>query len=392
MRVEPVQAAEQLDSITLTGVIFRDERIVYSAKDGGVVRLFSNGERVSKDAVVAQVYDRLSSEDYALSKIEKSLEILNDSNKVSDNSTKNLDAKINRLYYTIRLKSEEGDFSTVAEKSDELLVLMNRREILINRRMNYNEEIAELKAQRERLIFSGAAGTGVDVKTPVSGYFSSFVDGYENTFTGGAAKSLGFNDLSKLLEKDPENLSVTAEGYAVGKTALLPVWYLCAKTDRDTAYKLSEGKPYTISFPMASGSETEFRLSRIVVENGGDGAILVFETDLQSRELGSARKQTVTIVREKITGLRVPVSAVRTNDENEVGVYILKNNRVTFRHIEILTEKDGWCIVKEFAPDEEGYADMLHKYDSMIVSGKGLKEQVDSDDGETTEYEIRIFG
>ena len=95
---------------------------------------------------------------------------------------------------------------------------------------------------------------------------------------------------------------------------------------------------------------------------------------------------------ERIEGLRVPVSAVRTNENNQTGVYILKNNKVTFRRIEILDEKDGSCIVKEFSPDEEGYAEMLHKYDSLIISGKGLKEQAETDDGETTDYEIRIFG
>ena len=35
---------------------------------------------------------------------------------------------------------------------------------------------------------------------------------------------------------------------------------------------------------------------------------------------------------------------------------------------------------------------MLHKYDSLIISGKGLKEQAEEADGDTTDYEIRIFG
>lgn len=391
MRVEPVQYAEQSENLTLTAVIFRDERVIYGDRNGGVVRLYSNGEKVNKNAVVARVYDTLTTEDYTLANIEKRLNILTDSNKVNDNTTKNTDAKISKLYYTIRLKSEEGDFSTVTEKTDELLVLLNRREIIVNSRLNFNTEIADLKAMRDRMLSSGA-GVGYDVKTDISGYFSSFVDGYEDVFTSDKALEYGYKELSELLDGDPDSLSVTDRGYAVGKVAHLPTWYICAKTDKDTAYKLSEGKTYTIGFPMASGSETEFTLRRIITEDGGKGAVLVFSTDIQSREIGSARKQTVSVTMEKTTGLRVPVSAVRTDDDDNVGVYILKNNKVTFRKIEILTERDGYCIVKEYAPDEEGYAEMLHKYDSLIISGKGLKEQVDTDDGETTEYEIRIFG
>ena len=337
------------------------------------------------------VYDSFYAEDYELSKLDRKIAILTESNKESDNTLKNLDAKINRLYYTVRLKSEEGDFSSVSEKSDELLVLLNRREILINARLNYNQEIAELKAQRERIISSGK-GESEGVETPVSGYFYGYVDGYENLFTAEAAKEYQYEELSALMRQPAQELSVTAEGYAVGKTALDSKWYICAETDRDTAYKLSNENKYSISFPTASGSETEFMLERVVTDYGGDGAILVFSTDMQERDLGSARKQTVSLVLEKTEGLRVPVSAVRTNDENEVGVYILKNDKTTFRKIEILTESDGYCIVKEYAPDEEGYSEMLHKYDNLIVSGKGLKEEANVEDGETTDYEIRIFG
>lgn len=391
MRVEPVQAAEQTQSVTLTGIIFRDERVVYGESGGGVIRLYANGEKVSKNATVARVYDTFRSEDYALTSLDRKISILTDSNKVSDNTTKNLDAKINRLYYTIRLKSEQGDFSSVAEKTDELLVLLNRREILVNARLNFNAEIAEYKARRDELISSGS-GLSTEVKTPVSGYFSSCVDGYENLFTAKAATELSYEDLAELMDQPAQELSVTKDGYAVGKIAHDSKWYLCAVTDKDTAYKLTEGEKYTVAFPTASGSEKEFTLMRIITQNGGNKAVIVFGTDIQSRELGEARKQTVSLVMERIEGLRVPVSAVRTDEENHTGVYILKNNKVTFRKIEILSEKDGYCIVKEYAPDEEGYSEMLHKYDSLIISGKGLKEAAEEADGETTDYEIRIFG
>ncbi len=390
MRVEPVQSAEQTQAITLTGIIFRDEQVIYG-QSGGVVRLFANGEKVSKNAVVARVYDTFTTQDYALSRIDKKISILTDSNKSADNTVKSLDTKINRLYYSVRLKSEEGDFATLAEKTDELLILLNRREILVNARLNYNTELSQLKAQRENLISSGS-GAYTEVTTPVSGYFSSSVDGYERIFTASAAKSLTYEELSELMKQPADEISVTTDGYAVGKMAHDPKWYLCAETDRDTAYKLSEGEKYSVSFSAASGRETEFTLERIVVQYGGTGAVLVFSTDKQSSDLGNARKQTVSVVMERIEGLRVPVSAVRTNENNQTGVYILKNNKVTLRRIEILDEKDGSCIVKEFSPDEEGYAEMLHKYDSLIISGKGLKEQAETDDGETTDYEIRIFG
>ncbi len=223
MRVEPVQYAEQSENLTLTAVIFRDEQVIYGDRSGGVVRLYSNGERVGKNAVVARVYETLRTEDYTLSRIEKRLGILTESNKISDNTTKNTDAKINKLYYTVRLKSEEGDFSTLSEKTDELLILLNRREIIVNARLNFNTEIADLKAMRDRMLASGSS-VGYDVTTDVSGYFSGFVDGYENIFTSDKALKYGYKELSGLLRSEADELSVTDKGYAVGKVAQLPTW------------------------------------------------------------------------------------------------------------------------------------------------------------------------
>ena len=63
--------------------------------------------------------------------------------------------------------------------------------------------------------------------------------------------------------------------------------------------------------------------------------------------------------------------------------------------IEKLLRGFGGAVVLDEAyidfSSKPGAQQLLGKYDNLIVSGKGLKEQTEPD-GETEEYEIRIFG
>lgn len=386
MKVEPVQSIEISDSLTFTAVIFRDEQIVYSQSRGGVVRLYANGEKVAKNAEVANVYETLESRDSELTSIDKRINILEKSNKVSDTSVKNIDAKINRLYYTIRQKTEEGDITSAADKTDELLVLLNRREIIVNSRLDYNAEIAELKRQRELIVSSGS-GAFETVSSPASGYFYSSADGYETLFTSEAAEKYSYKDLKALLNSSGGENS----GYAVGKIATSAAWYLCAQISRDEALTLSVNSVYTVDFTMSNGNKTDFELIRILMSDDGGDALVVMKTTTLNKDIGNARKQTVSVKNEEITGLRIPQSAVRVNENGEVGVYILKNNLVKFRRADIISSKEGYYIAKEYDPEDELYPVMVHKYDNLIVSGKNIKEDVEIE-AEDMEYSIRIFG
>ena len=388
MTVETVEAAELSDAVTATGVIFRNETVLYGTRYGSLDRLLSNGERAAKDSEVVRIYEKTGDSDTELALIDRQLAVLAESGSVSDNSTKAVDAEINRLYYAVRQKAEDGDYGGITAKLKRLLINMNRREIITNNRVNFNAEIASLKERRDGIVRSGGAPIET-VYTPISGYFLYDVDGYERILTADALKNATYSGLRELLDAKAEQNEATAYGYAVGKIAPSAEWFLCAELDLKIAMNLEEGREYGVTFSLSPDQELKLTLDKILT--GADSAVIVMSSTVMPADFNSSRKQTVQIRAESVTGLRVPVSAVRVDENGRQGVFILKNNRTTFRYIDVLDSIEGYYIVRELHPEDENYAQYLHRNDVMIVRGKNLKEQINLPEEESTEYRIRIF-
>ena len=388
MAVETVEAAELSDAVTATGVIFRNETVLYGTRYGSLDRLFANGERAAKDSEVVRIYEKKADSDAELALIDRQISILAESGSVSDNSTKAVDAEINRLYYAVRQKAEDGDYGGIANKLKRLLINMNRREIITNSRANFNSEAALLRERRDGIVRS--SGTPLEtVYTPVSGYFMYDVDGYERILTADALKNISYSGLKELLDAKAEQIESTAYGYAVGKIAPSAGWYLCAELNPKTAMGLEEGREYGVTFSLSPDQEIRLTLDRILT--GAESSVIIMSSDVMPADFNSSRKQTVQIRSESVTGLRVPVGAVRVDGNGRQGVFILKNNRTTFRYVEVLESIEGYYIVREMRPEDEDYALYLHRNDVMIVRGKNLKEQINLPEEESTEYRIRIF-
>ena len=73
---------EQTRSVMLEGVIFRNEEPISTKYQGNMLPYISNGEKASKDYVVASIYSKFLSEDIndKIDELEEKLEILNRSN------------------------------------------------------------------------------------------------------------------------------------------------------------------------------------------------------------------------------------------------------------------------------------------------------------------------
>ena len=94
-----------------------------------------------------------------------------------------------------------------------------------------------------------------------------------------------------------------------------------------------------------------------------DGALLILTSRLMPEGFDFARVQSVELVTEEYTGLRVPQSAVRVAD-GVTGVYILDGSTVRFCAVDILYRSDGICIVKE----ESGYESSSESAGSLAMA------------------------
>ena len=128
-----------------------------------------------------------------------------------------------------------------------------------------------------------------------------------------------------------------------------------------------------MKFPYNEDVIIDMTLTSIQTDPASGKAALVFKTMVMPDGFKYLRKQTVEIIEASYTGYKVPVSAVRNVDGND-GVYVLNGNIIRFKLIDIITDQDGYYIVKQQLSylDDKDYAKKLGLYEMIIVSGKDL--------------------
>lgn len=357
--------------LTLDAYIIRREQVLYSKNSGSVGYHYANGSKVGVDTIVASVYSGGDIRKKIID-IDEKITLLENSNiyeAIAAADTKAIDARINHLYTLIRKKTEEGEVGYALRKKDELLTLLNRRQIVVKAVSNFNDKIESLKTQRTT-ITSGLSGLAEEIKTASSGYFFNTVDGFESAFSAIDVDIMTVSDYTDLIKTTP---FVTDEagikGYPIGKIALDYYWYTVCEIQSDLLHNFITGKRFDIIYPYSGDKEINTVLYRVIKENDSDSVVLVFKNGITSESFNYLRRQTIEIIRSSYSGYRVPISAVRMVNDKQ-GVFVLSGSVVKFREIEPLFEKNGYLIVREKDATNPEHANRLGLYEMIITKGR----------------------
>lgn len=368
------------ETIATQAVVFRDETIMEKSGDGTIVTVVSEGERVSKGQLVANVYS--DGDDAVLqdeiNRINRSLEILENSSVdkqfvISD--LRQLDDDIESVFSDIYKSSSKGNLSSAIGYSSDLLVKLNKRDLIVESDFDISSEVDKLRNERADLE-SRIQTAAEPIFATGSGYFFADVDGYENIFSISSVEKITLSDFEKMTASSPDEELLDS-----GSVKLINdfVWYLVCSLDADKARTLTEGWNYKVLFPENADYEMTMMLDRIVSETNSTEALAVFRVNVLPNDFNYKRFQNAEIVIKGVEGISVPKKAFRVVNNIE-GVYILVGDVVRFRTIERIAEKDEYYIVKiksndaVFVEEDGSETEIKHLslYDSIIVSGKNL--------------------
>lgn len=362
------------DTAEFDAYIMRSETVVYSASEGGVGYTYTDGTKVRRGDEIASIYtgakDSYDSTRSEIISLDKKLHLLKESEDIdgmaaSDMST--LDTKIYGYYMNVRSLSEEGRYSNLPKRRDELLTLLNKRQLITGKIESFETVIKDVQSERDELTASLNA-TGEKVSAPVTGFFYSSVDGYENIFTADRIKDITVEEFHTMLRTEPEDFPAKA----IGKIVTDFVWYTAVETTRDELRYYTEGKDYTLIFPYNNDAELKMNLSKVVAPDGGNQVLLIFSCNKIPEDFSFKRMQEIEIVKSSHTGYKIPVSALRQLD-GKMGVYILVGSVVEFRYVDVILECDGYYLVAERdTVNDPEYYTKLGLYDLVITSGKDL--------------------
>ncbi len=347
----------------ITGVIVRNEILVTNDNDGVLHFMIDDGERVSKNGVVANIYGSESAS-ITLSQMQSVQNKINDINDIlsfNDLEAANLELiniRVNDKLNSLVLSTSVGNFDDIQSKSEELLFALNRRQAALGDTSTFATQLEALNNQLANLQ-SGLTGVKGEVRALASGYFLSKTDGYESV--------LSVNNLSGITAEFLDGLDAdkTARN-VVGKIVSDYEWYIAAKVSIGDSHNYKAGDSLKIYTSVKSSPVLPVTVKQINTSNDSQSAVIIFACSEMNSELASMRSGPMTVVSREYSGLKVSKKALRVVDGVK-GVYIVKGMQAKFVPVDILYSTDNMMICKK--SDEDG---MLRLYDQVIVKGRSL--------------------
>ena len=368
------------DSIQTDGLIIRQEQVL-SGGQGIVDVTRGEGEQVGINQTVALIYRddqaRQSQEQQEALRLEitQLQYALGQGEDVS--SAAKLNDDILNAMVSLRVASTQQDFSDLEDQVLEVKGKVLRREYTYSDELSTDSlatRLQELQTQYQTLINQSYSAI-TQVTAPVSGTFSTLVDGYEGLINLESAINLTPQALTDLMNQTP-----TGDSTAVGKLISSNRWYFAAVVTQEEGERLEQAGSLTLRFAGDFIKEVSMTVEKVNQDDQGQ-AVVILSSDRYLEQTTLLRRETAELIFNSRTGLRVPKNALRmvtttsedeetgeTTETNTLGVYVVTAGRAEFKPVTILTEGDDFYVVQSVRTDKKA----LRAGDEVIVEATGL--------------------
>ena len=355
---------ETFKGIDTSALLIRDETVVESNAEGVKSFTINNGERVSKNGVLANVfvnedvsniYSKINSLNDQINSLEN-LSLYHDSSTDINIVTDNINSKIIELNEACK----NGKINSSDKLSAELFALLSSKSNIIGTGGDSTTYISSLKAQLDSLKATAPKPQKI-IYAPISGYFIDEIDGYE--------KSFDIKNILKLTPYEFKNIKAqTKSDNALCKIVYDHTWYFATEISSDDALKLKEGSNYTVLTDQNSEKEIQTKLVALNSDENSNKVLAIFSFKDTDKDLATVRNLSITIILERYKGIKLPNRAIRMIDE-KLGVYVVYAGIIKFKPITPLYSTDTFTICEI---DKIGETNSLRLYDEVIDKGKNL--------------------
>ncbi len=354
-------------SYKLSGMIIRDElQIVIKTKDGGILDVAADeGEMVSKGKHVATYYDsnvddktrsELSNLNEKIAKLRSST----DSAVAGTMSEKELSEEIDRKTDELAYASTERNMSVISAIKDDINELLESKTDDDEENLTAQERLEKLLDEKARIERS-YSGEKLEIIAPEHGVFSTKIDGFEDSLTPELAVNITVSDYKNARDKKLTADDIRKKGI-VCKIVDNSRWYVALSVDEATAKSFSVDENITLKF---EGDANDAKATVEYISKAEDGEYMITLSSSSYCDYAMKyRFATVTIVKERNRGLKIPIDAINVKD-GKSGVYVKTENTLRYKEIEILSKDEEYAIVKF----DNTKANALLLYDEVVVNG-----------------------
>lgn len=299
-------------SMSAKGVILREERVYYAKSPGTVYNNVSEGSRVSKDALISTVYGGSVNGDVLK-------ELYNIDKKIEKESKKSNSYASDYISPESEIASRTADIINAASENDIAAIMQYKDDINRLRRgedisrVDRVEELQAQKKEREKSIGSDKT----EIVTEISGVFTTYLDGLEGELRPDVVETYTPEYISGIDPGNREDKSKTVvnEGDPVCKVVNNHVWYVVAPVETWRLEKVEKNTPVKVRFKNMANEKIKGFIEYIGEDDGNGMSIVMVKCPFYFESAYSYRAADVDIIFEEYTGYKIPIHAVRT-DEN----------------------------------------------------------------------------
>lgn len=354
------------DYIQSTGIFIREERVVTYSGDGIVSYIYSDGEKLAKNSVIAEIYS--SENDLSLqlriNELTEQIEVLRDAEKLVGSDNSQLEAFSNQIrenHAKMLQYIANGDYGAAADIKNDYLNLQSKRQIVNGTNADYSLKISQLESQIASLS-SQISSPPTNLSLGETGYFVSDTDGYESVLTYDSIDDLNEEKIQEIIK----NPNIGSSSNAIGKIVSDYKWKMVCIVPSQDSFDI-----YTDAYiDVRIGSEASITTAHVekVIESSEKNKILVLGFDLFNSSLAGLRTAQIKIMFDEYEGIRISSEAVHFNDDEQEGVYIKEGTNVSFKLIDVIRTEGDYTLLKN-TTGQSGY---LSLYDTVIVKGEDL--------------------
>lgn len=343
------------------GLLVRTEKPIQKNTGGHLRYLLAEGEKFRSDTPIAQAFSSQEAVEAAAQREEvqaekdllESIQRSTDTSKTADVETLNKEIALTLRQLT--QSAGEKDMNAVQQTHMALVEKIGRQQLATGQHSGFGDRIRELNQE-----LVGGSG-GEYLYSSQVGYFSRYVDGYEEEYTPDMLERLDAETLKGMIAKEyPNDFS------AFGKSVTDFTWYYATVIPPESAEYFYLGANVDLTF-LGGGEQTvPGKVTQLKTEEDGS-CLTVIRSGTITADTVSHRTAKVRVSFSSYKGLRISQKALRIQD-GEKGVFVRAGYSVRFKRVEIVYTGSDYYLCRI----QYGSSDELSLFDEVIVEGTDL--------------------
>lgn len=349
------------------GLIIKDETVVELNKKEVAIPITEQNKRVAKCGIVA-VYKNDKYDEYlkSIEDLDRTIQsLIVDLPASYSNDVSSLDLQIAELS---KLAISETSYIKMQEYKSKIDDLAYKKVIILGERSPEGSKIRELIEQRKNIEKNNMYLSTDNILAPVSGVATYKLDGLEDLINFENVENLDATKIEDVFSKYKSN-NVSNFGIKIVDNYNAYILVKEKKGENDNYIQIDRN--YTLKFGEKDINDITARLVKLV--NGKDYNYVFFKVENGIENLVDLRTISIEVVWKKVSGMAVPKSAIKKNEEKGYSyVTLVYGTQYIDVPIKIEIESDNTCIVENLTKEERekigiSTSYILELYDKLVI-------------------------